>query len=123
MTRLVTTVLALALLGTGCDTATPVIESTTRLQPTTDEVGPYLVESVIIGAEDDLVQLYYVIGEEDHYLPVRMEPDGERFSAAIPGQPRGTVISYFVAVVRGDVRVVSDPEAGGAAPYQFYVIE
>ena len=123
MARLVTTLLALALLATACDTATPVIESTTRLQPTPDEVGPYQVDSVIIGAEDDLVQLYYVIGDQDHYLPVRMEADGERFSALIPGQPRGTVISYFVAVVRDEVRVVSDPEAGGAAPYQFYIIE
>jgi hypothetical protein len=112
---------ALAAAAAGCEPATPLIEATTRLEPTPDQIGPYVVQSIVIGAEGDLVQLYYLIDEQGLYFPLRMDRDGERFSAGIPGQPSGTAISYFVAVVRDGQRVVSDPEAGGANPYRFAI--
>ncbi len=113
--------IAIVLLGAACDAATPVIESTTRLESTPDSVGPYVVNSVIIGADDDLVQLYYLIDDDLSFVPVVMERSGERYAAAIPGQASGSEIAYYVAVTRDGVRLVSDPEAAGAGPYLFTI--
>jgi hypothetical protein len=113
--------LALALMASACDSATPVIESTTRLDSTADSVGPYVVNSVIIGADDDLVQLYYLIDDAPTFVPVVMERGGERYHAAIPGQASGTEIAYYVAVSRDGTRLVSDPDGAGAEPYVFTI--
>lgn len=113
--------LAMVLLASACDAATPVIESTTRLESTADSVGPYVVNSVIIGADDDLVQLYYLIDDALTFVALVMERSGERYSAAIPGQPAGSEIAYYVAVTRDGTRLVSDPEAAGAGPYVFTI--
>jgi hypothetical protein len=112
-----------ALCLAACDVSAPLIESTTRLGPTGDTVGPYVVHTVIIGWDGEHVDLDYLVDDAERFIPVPMTAvDGEeRFRGEIPGQPAGTTISYYVAVVRDGVRVASDPDAAGAGPYVFVV--
>jgi hypothetical protein len=119
----------LLLLGTAlaaCDRAAPSIESTTQLADTADTVGPYTVHTVVVGAEGDVVELRYVIDDELHYIPRRMVADdgggGELYIGRIPGQPAGSLVQYYVAVMRGDERVAVDPVGGGARPYAFRIV-
>jgi hypothetical protein len=48
--------------------------------------------------------------------------DTELFEAAIPGQPQGSRVQYFVSVQREGLRVVADPDGAGALPYQFDIL-
>jgi len=119
-----TLVSAIAAMGlAACELSAPFIESTTRLESTSDTTGPYVVHSVIIGVDGEHVDLDYLIDDERRFIPVPMTAvDGEeQFRGEIPGQPSGSVISYYVAVVRDGVRVASDPEAAGAGPYVFTI--
>ena len=112
-----------ALFAAACDVSAPLIESTTRLEPTSDVVGPYVVQSVIIGVDDENVDLDYLVDDARRFIPIPMTAvEGEElFRGEIPGQPSGTVISYYVAVVRDGVRVAADPDAAGAGPYVFVI--
>lgn len=114
---------AAALFVAACDVSAPLIESTTRLESTSDTIGPYVVHSVIVGLDDEYVDLDYLVDDAKRFIPVPMTAvDGEeRFRGEIPGQPSGTVISYYVAVVRDGVRVAADPDAAGAGPYVFVI--
>ncbi len=112
-----------ALFVAACDVSAPLIESTTRLESTSDVVGPYVVHSVIIGVDDENVDLDYLVDDARRFIPIPMTAvEGEElFRGEIPGQPSGTVISYYVAVVRDGVRVAADPDAAGAGPYIFVI--
>lgn len=115
--------IALAL-GACSEVASPYIDSTSRLGNTPDTVGPYVVQSVVIGVVgSDRVELNYTVDDENRYVPLLMAEanDGERFSAGIPGQPTGTEILYYVAVVRDGERWTADPDGAGAVPYRFTI--
>lgn len=122
--RQVTLGAIMAVAAGGCVQATPVIESTTRLEATPDTVGPYQVQAVILGVTDHVVELRYRFEDQARFVPLVMGSDesGERFRAAIPGSPAGTRIFYYVAVLDGDERVAVDPEAAGAGPYSFFIL-
>ncbi len=111
----------------GCSTADPVIESTTRLEDTQDPIGPYTVESVVLGvARGDKVEIFYNVDNQLRFIPVVMaeKADGELFIGAIPGRPAGSRITYYVAVTNDDgVRLVADPVGAGALPYSFRVTD
>ena len=106
----------------GCVEAPPFIESTTRLSTTHDTEGPYIVHSVVSDVlRDDAVELHYRVVGVREFIPLLMaeDNDGERFRVGIPGRPAGTVIQYYVTVIRDGVRVADDPPAAGAGPFQF----
>lgn len=115
----------LALAAAGCIEATPIIESTTVLQSTPDAVGPYEVQTVVSGVTDHVVELRYRFADRVRFVPLVMTADqsGERFRAAIPGSPAGTRIFYYVAVLDRDERVAADPEAAGAGPFSFEILD
>lgn len=106
-----------------CDRATPVIESTTVLESTADHIGPYGVQSVVIGVEGENIELNYAI-DGGLYIPLPMRgTDGtEVFQAAIPGQAAGTRVEYYVSILRDGVRLTTDPEGAGALPYHFDIL-
>ena len=120
--RLATATL-LAALAAGACTAPPVIESTTLLQATTDTVGPYEVQSVVLGITDQVVELRYRPGDGTRFIPLVMSADdsGERFRAAIPGSPAGTRIGYYVAVLDDGFRIAADPDGAAARPHTFTI--
>jgi hypothetical protein len=112
-----------ALLAVGCTQAPPFIEATTVLTSTSDTTGPYVVHSVVVGVDGESVELSYLADERARFIPVLMvaADDEERFRGEIPGQPSGTEISYYVAVVRDGERIAADPETAGAQPYVFRI--
>jgi hypothetical protein len=107
-----------------CQEAPPAIESTTVLQSTPDTVGPYVVQSVIVGVTGHDVELRYQVDDDLRFIPLPMLPDdgGELFRAAIPGRSAGSTISYYVTVLEGRERVADDPEAAAAGPYVFTIL-
>jgi hypothetical protein len=107
----------------GCDEAAPIIESTTVLDDTTDTNGPYLVETVVIGADGDAVELDYVVDDDVEFIPVAMQlvPGTDLWVGEIPGRQVGSRISYYVEVLRDGERAAVDPKGAGAAPYEFRV--
>ncbi len=118
---------ALLLLFVGlCACADPFIESTTVLESSADTTGPYQVESIVVGLHGgDTVDLMYNPSdrEAERYIPLRMEPQdedgraGEHFVAAIPGQPAGTTIRYYVRVLRDDEQIAEAPVGGDLRPF------
>jgi hypothetical protein len=119
-------ILACALLITAAACADPFIESTTLVGETPDTIGPYQVESVVLGANDgDKVELFYnsTDTDPDRYIPVTMEgvdDDGrsaDLYVGSIPGHEAGTLIRYFVGVDRDGERVAEDPVGGDLRPF------
>ncbi|MEM9494116.1 MAG: hypothetical protein AAGC55_33530 [Myxococcota bacterium] len=107
-----------------CEAAPPSIEATTALAETGDTRGPYQVDAVVTGlVGGDTVELFHAAGEDAPFTAQVMTGDdsGERFVAAIPGQPAGTAIRYFVAVQRDGQRLDSDPPAAEDGPYSFVI--
>jgi hypothetical protein len=114
--RLLLAALALA----GCDLAPPVIESTTRLADGADPLGPYVVQSIVREVADgDHVELRYAAGTGP-FIPRAMTGEGDRFTAAIPGQSPGTEVRYLVAVTRRGDELARDP-ADPTATYRFAI--
>lgn len=111
----------------GCQQADPIIESTSRLGNTTDTIGPYLVETVVVNVgRGDKVEVFYNVNDQGQFIPLRMEEqaNGELFIGAIPGRPAGSRITYYVAVTDSDgKRLVTDPVGAGALPYSFLVTD
>lgn len=117
------TLCAAAALG-ACSPAPPIIESTSRLGNTTDTVGPYQVETVVLDTRaDDKVEVFYNVDNQIAFIPLLMteQEGGELFIGAIPGRPAGSRISYFVAVSRDGQRLVADPDSAAALPYSFVI--
>jgi len=121
--RLMCALATVALPLLACTPAPPLIEATTRLGATSDTAGPYVVHSVVIGVDGEAVELNYSVDDARRFIPVPMlaADDEESFRGEIPGQPAGSVISYYVAVLRDGEQVASDPDAAGAGPYVFAV--
>lgn len=107
-----------------CEPAVPVIESTLLLESTPDTVGPYVVQSAIVGVSGHQVELRYQVDDDPSFIPLPMiaDPGGELFVAAIPGRPAGSTIAYYVTVLDGSERVADDPEAAAAGPYVFTIL-
>lgn len=110
--------------------ADPFIESTTLLGSTTDTIGPYTIQSVVLGVnEADKIEVFYnsIDDNPDRYLPLPMtglDGDGrsaELYEGAIPGQDAGTTIRYFVAVDRNGTRVAEDPVGGDLRPFMMRI--
>lgn len=96
--------------------ADPFIESTTILADTRDVVGPYVVDTVVIGTSgadrvelrirradgpDRVIEMFEVADDGD--------AAGDVFRGLIAGRPVGTEIAYAVTVVRDAEIVDRDP--------------
>jgi hypothetical protein len=119
--------LSLALAVSACSEPDPEILATTVLGSTHDTAGPYRVDAIVRNvAGDDEVVLRVGIdtGNEDRFFPRAMAEDdtGERFTAAISGQPAGTSVVYFIEVIRDGDRVAIDPDSNLVAGYGFQVL-
>jgi len=129
MRRGIGLILAICLAATlaACSGAGPIIESTSRLQDSTDTIGPYTVSAVVLNAgRDDLVELFYNVDNQARFIPLVMseQANGELFTGEIPGRPVGSRITYYVAVTdTDDVRLATDPVGAGALPFSFRIVE
>ena len=87
----------------------------------------YLIEADIIPYsglpvyEDSLFVYYKTEGED--YTPIQMaHVAGYQYSAAIPGQPEGTEISYYIHVADEAGKSVDHPIIGAFEPHVFTII-
>jgi hypothetical protein len=101
-----------------CASEKPRILSVTIPGDTRDTLGPYVVQVVVRGlASGDLVQVRYSIDNGLHFYKSeaqRVSGRSDLYDGAIPGQPQGTTVEYYVAVERGGKVVAFDPMAGDA---------
>ncbi|MBN2290752.1 MAG: putative Ig domain-containing protein, partial [Candidatus Glassbacteria bacterium] len=111
-------------LGVILDLAAPVVSSTTRLDNTTDELGPYTITSTIV--DNVLVRsakLYYAV-QGQQFRSVEMTPVADKinlFTANIPGQKEGQNILYYIQA--GDsLHTVVDPAGAPETTYRFSVL-
>lgn len=116
--------LAIVLLVSACS-ADPEFLATTALGSTHDTAGPYHVDTVVTGvAGDDEVRLMFAIDTtaENRFFAREMTRYGDRWSGAIPGQPTGTDVFYFVEVQRDFEQVAKDPDDGLAFAFGFQIL-
>ncbi len=92
----------------------------TPLGNTRDTAGPYLVQAGIeADAEVTAVLNWRAAGSP--YTAVPMAREGSVYAAPIPGQPAGTVISYYLTASTADRYSASDPADAPASVHQFLV--
>ncbi len=81
---------------------TPVLGNTTVLANTANTSGPYEITTQIIGdGELSAVDLFYSVDAGASFTQAAMTADGNTFSGAIPGQPLGSEVWYYVKAVDG----------------------
>lgn len=121
-------VAAVGLLAVACSAESPRILSTTLPHDTRDTAGPYVVEVVARGlvGEDRLEVRWSATGAPGSFAAVLASPSSARddlLSASLPGQPAGSRLWYYAAVVREGEVVASDPPGSlaEAAAYSFAV--
>jgi Cys-rich repeat protein len=115
----------LALAGPACTSDRgPLIAHTTVLQNTLDTLGPYRVESLVF-ADNGLrrVELWYRVGDAEALALEMGRVDGNLHRAAIPGQPLGTRIRYWVEATDQEGRTAVDPSAAPGAVFSFWIAE
>ncbi len=66
------------------------------------------------------VKLYYSVGS-GNYTVVNMTPNGDNYSAVIPAQATGSVVSYYVEALNLSGLVAFAPETGSVAPATYTV--
>jgi hypothetical protein len=108
--------------GAGCGDGTPRILSTAVLADTHDTFGPYRVETVTLGVgSDDAVELRWSTAPSGGaFTRTPMGPDADLRAGEIPGQPAGTTVRYFTAVLRDDAIVTTDPPDAATFSGQTY---
>jgi hypothetical protein len=65
--------------------------------------------------------VYYSTNGGADWSSVSMSADSETLSGAIPGQPAGTVVSYYFEVDTGEDSVSRSPRGGEINPFTYYV--
>lgn len=97
---------------------------TTVLPNTTDAAGPYPLSSLIT---DDLsidgATLHYSIDGGRTYSAVSMSTVDRTYSAAIPGQPLGSEVRYYLSARDKDGNTGTDPVNAPYTVYRFQVSE
>jgi hypothetical protein len=97
---------------------------TTALPNTTDATGPYPVSALIT---DDLsvehATLHYSIDDGRTYSAVSMSATERVYSAAIPGQPLGGEVRYYLSAKDEDGNIATDPVNAPFSVYRFQVSE
>jgi subtilisin family serine protease len=114
-----TTTLAFALTDIGA----PHISGTTRLDPTDDTTGPYVVETRVTDFSAlNRVRLSYRVNGGG-FTPLSMTAvGGGLYRAAIPGKPLGSEIEYYVEAVDVALNAATDPPGAPAETYGFLIV-
>ncbi len=104
------------------DIGAPVITNTTQLRSTTDETGPYTVETTIsdFSALSDATLHYWVNGGQPQAIALT-PAGGDLYSADIPGQPHISHIEYYVSAADVVANAATDPPGAPAEVYDFWV--
>jgi hypothetical protein len=108
------------------DTAGPAFVSTSVPAGTFDEVGPYVVTSVVTDVLSGVaaVTLYYSTDEGNNWTSVAMSATGnpDEYSGDIPGQPAGTRIKLYVQATDNESNTTTDPAGAPATTYEFGIM-
>jgi hypothetical protein len=105
------------------DIAGPVFYNTTVLGTTTDETGPYGIDTHVseYSAVSELSLRYNVNGAG--WVTVALQNQGgDLYHAAIPGQPRGSLIHYYLYGRDNLGLVGTDPVDAPQDTYTFWVL-
>lgn len=98
-----------ALLVCACALEQPTILSVNGPSDTRNTQGPYAIHVVAraVSGDDDIVVRYSTLGIPSSFLPVKATlraDDAELYVGGIPGQPAGSSVHFYVAVLRdGDL--------------------
>ncbi len=104
------------------DIAGPDIANTTVHPSTDDTVGPYEIEATITDMSALTERSLYYRTAGHPFTALAMSPIGlDTYMAAIPGQPLGTVVQYYVQAGDEGGNVAVDPPGAPVELYTFYV--
>jgi hypothetical protein len=107
-------IVALLLLLSACAREEPTILSVTFPTDTRSTQGPYAIHVIARGVtgDDEIVARYSTLGTLKSFLPAKAKhraDDADLYVAGIPGQPAGSTVYFYVALLRdGDV-LATDP--------------
>ena len=106
------------------DILPPEFSETTQLMITTDDIGPYVVETTVTEYSDfaDLSLVYNVNGAGWTPLPMTRARD-EVYGAGIPGQAHGSLVKYFISGEDVGGNAATDPAEAPWENYEFWVLE
>jgi hypothetical protein len=107
-----------------CDAPDPAILSTTVPGDTRDVVGPYTVQVVVRDVTgDDRVEIGFSVDGVAFASVATRERDGRSDVrwGELPGQPRGTRLYLYSAVLRDGVEATRDPAPEAGYYYSFAV--
>jgi len=101
----------------------PGFSGTTIHTNTTNTQGPYEIATTVVEYSGiaELSLRYIVDGNEWVTEPLLALGGGE-YKAAIPGQPEGSMISYYLYGLDSAGNVSTDPTAGPGSAYTFWVM-
>jgi len=105
------------------DNAGPIFSTTTVLGNTPDTQGPYEVFTRVeeLSGLADLSLLYNAAGEG--WIAVPLDPQGgDLYRATIPGQPYGTLVSYYLRGEDSLGHIATDPPTAPQEVYAFWVL-
>ena len=106
------------------ETAAPIITNTTILPNTSDNVGPYTVQSTITGTGIASASLFYSTNAGTTFTEVGMaDLGGNIYQGEIPGQPYATVINYYVHAKNVTDNITTDPKDAPGSTYCFLVTD
>lgn len=98
------------------------IAGTTALPHTQDVSGPYPVAAQITDDQGIVsASLHYSTDGGTVFSEIPMNPFGNLFNAAIPGQPLGTEALYYIRAEDADGNVATDPVDVPYTTYRFQV--
>lgn len=104
------------------DTIPPVIREIESCDYTYDPRGPYQVRARVEDPILSQVRLAYRRQGSASYTTVTMAADGERFTGAIPGQPVGTTVEFYIEAADTMGNLSHQPADYQSSPYSFQVI-
>ncbi len=105
------------------DVMGPGFSGTTVHTNTTSTQGPYEVSTTVVeySGIEELSLRYIVDGNEWVTVPLAAQ-GGNAYKAAIPGQPEGSMISYYLYGRDSVNNVSTDPPGGPGSAYTFWVL-
>lgn len=106
------------------DILPPAFAATTQLPNTGDTFGPYTVRTTVTEYSDltDLSLIYRVAGAAWVTVPL-VPAGGDDYTAAIPGQAYGSLISYYLTGEDVGGNAACDPPGAPGEVYEFWVLQ
>jgi hypothetical protein len=105
------------------DIVGPAFSGTTAYTNTTNTQGPYeITTNVVEYSGIDELSLHYIVNGTGWVTEPLEAQGGGVYRAEIPGQPEGSMISYYLYGRDVATNVTMDPPAGPAGAYTFWVL-